>query len=185
MNNVFHSKKRVCLAAAISLGMMTYCANVGAQGFSFGGDFGALTSVASGDTIRYFNNANDYFAIYVGAGIDPNAYRSLYGEVSPPTVISAATVSLMPQSEGYRYFAAAFRQNGIYSLRVTTGGDAIAAIYAQPGSSGLPFNSSNLLTNLVAFSDDTLTGTNIRNPQPVFYEQTSGACTVIQFLVYE
>jgi len=185
MNNVFHSKKRVCLATAISLGMMTYCANVGAQGFSFGGDFGALTSVASGDTIRYFNNANDYFAIYVGAGIDPNAYRSLYGEVSPPTVISAATVSLMPQSEGYRYFAAAFRQNGIYSLRVTTGGDAIAAIYAQPGSSGLPFNSSSLLTNLIAFSDDTLTGTNIRNPQPVFYEQTSGACTVIQFLVYE
>jgi hypothetical protein len=170
-----------------------------ANAVSISGNFSDLLVSAdnSSKLITQFpdSGVSVYQYVYVGNDADgipisTTAYSAYYnGQLAIPNVVSLSNYSptdpqLLFQETGYRYFTAAFKTSGLYTLSVVQGqGDPVSSIYVAKNSS-LAYSSANPLTNLYVFNDDS-GGISATGPWNVYYNQTSNDCTFVQFLIYE
>ncbi len=164
--------------------------------FELSGDFNTMpeSTNSSSQLIQKFPDSSDtsYQYVYLGNDADgtplnPTIYAGYY-PTPAPTVRLASEYTLIPddhyQISGYRYFTAAFKTPGLYTMSVTQGDrDPVSAIYVARNSSSA-YSSSNPLTNLYAFNDDS-GGESGTGPWNIYYNQTGNECTFVQFLLYE
>ena len=159
---------------------------------SFIDQLSSMTSSASGAQTIFevrMNGNQEYATIWVAPSINIPNYQQYYSPFVPVVrSITEAGAAVTYQSQGYRYFTAAFSTSGLYRLRIISDGDAAGAVYVGSGSV-LPYDPSSPLTNLVAFAEDNNDPSNSNrsfvDPHNIYYNQSSSSCTYVQFLVWE